>query len=174
MAPSVATDGMALLRNRPQDVGVPRRMLADGEECRLRAVSGKRRDKAGGVCGHGPSSKVRTISSLRRKSWSLKCSKPNPGPPAVSMATVRITPSGFGLPGHAVCAVACDAVATMAKAIIARRMCLIRSCMFVPTRVRRNWHPMCFCAVFQLARSESSAAVVCCALLVDWLAGKCA
>jgi tRNA 2-thiouridine synthesizing protein D len=31
--------------------------------------------------GQGPSSKVRTISLSRRKSYCLKCSKPNPGPP---------------------------------------------------------------------------------------------
>src|SRR6185312_7533686 len=32
-----------------------------------------------------------------RKSNSLKCSKPKPGPPVVSISTVRPTPSAFGL-----------------------------------------------------------------------------
>src|SRR6476620_4882912 len=50
--------------------------------------------------GHGPSSKVRTTSPSRRKSWVLKCSKPNPGPPVVSTSTTRETPSALGLPGQ--------------------------------------------------------------------------
>src|SRR5215217_8401574 len=49
------------------------------------------------VLGHGPSSKVRTTSLSRRKSSCLKCSKPNPGPPVVSISTVRDTPSALGL-----------------------------------------------------------------------------
>src|SRR5215475_1459684 len=52
---------------------------------------------AGVFSGHGPSSKVSTTSWSRRKSNSLKCSKPNPGPPVVSISTVRATPSAFGL-----------------------------------------------------------------------------
>src|SRR4051812_34852660 len=47
--------------------------------------------------GHGPSSKVRTTSLSRRKSSSLKCSKPKPGPPVVSISTVRPMPSASGL-----------------------------------------------------------------------------
>src|SRR6185295_16464462 len=47
--------------------------------------------------GHGPSSKVSTTSLSRRKSSSLKCSKPKPGPPVVSISTVRPMPSAFGL-----------------------------------------------------------------------------
>src|SRR5262245_30087768 len=50
--------------------------------------------------GHGPSSKVSTTSPSRRKSWLLKCSKPKPGPPVVSISTTRETPSASGLPGH--------------------------------------------------------------------------
>src|SRR5947209_947569 len=30
----------------------------------------------------------------------LKCSKPKPGPPVVSISTVRAKPSALGLPGH--------------------------------------------------------------------------
>src|SRR5689334_4292444 len=52
---------------------------------------------AGVFLGHGPSSKVRTTSPSRRKSWLLKCSKPNPGPPVVSISTTRATPSALGL-----------------------------------------------------------------------------
>src|SRR6478752_10188679 len=47
--------------------------------------------------GQGPSSYVNTTSWWRRKSRSLKCSKPNPGPPVVSISTVRATPRAFGL-----------------------------------------------------------------------------
>src|SRR5262249_10020839 len=36
-------------------------------------------------------------SLSRRKSCCLKCSKPKPGPPVVSISTVRETPSAFGL-----------------------------------------------------------------------------
>src|SRR6185437_5099400 len=45
--------------------------------------------KTEGVVTHGPSSKVRTTSPFFRKSWFLKCSKPKPGPPVVSISTVR-------------------------------------------------------------------------------------
>src|SRR5215475_13209988 len=55
---------------------------------------------AGVFFGQGPSSKVSTTSPSRRKSWVLKCSKPKPGPPVVSISTVRETPSAFGLPGQ--------------------------------------------------------------------------
>src|ERR1700730_12155292 len=55
---------------------------------------------AGVFFGQGPSSKVSTISPSRRKSCALKCSKPKPGPPVVSIPTTRETPSASGLPGH--------------------------------------------------------------------------
>src|SRR3954454_9309025 len=51
----------------------------------------------GVLTGHGPSSNVSTTSLSRRKSRSLKCSKPKPGPPVVSISTVRPMPSAFGL-----------------------------------------------------------------------------
>ena len=47
--------------------------------------------------GHGPSSKVSTTSFGSRKSSCLKCSKPKPGPPVVSISTTRPTPSASGL-----------------------------------------------------------------------------
>src|SRR3982751_5235253 len=50
----------------------------------------------GVLTGHGPSSKVSTTSLSRRKSSCLKCSKPKPGPPVVSISTVRDTPSAPG------------------------------------------------------------------------------
>src|SRR5262245_1986136 len=53
---------------------------------------------AGVFLGQGPSSKVKTTSASRRKSCSLKCSKPKPGPPVVSISTTRATPSAFGFP----------------------------------------------------------------------------
>src|SRR6478609_2739406 len=52
---------------------------------------------AGVFLGHGPSSKVSTTSPSRRKSWLLKCSKPKPGPPVVSISTTRATPIALGL-----------------------------------------------------------------------------
>src|SRR6202051_2161344 len=52
------------------------------------------------LCGQGPSSKVSTTSPGCRKSYCLKCSKPKPGPPVVSISTVRETPSASGWPGQ--------------------------------------------------------------------------
>src|SRR3954447_23249282 len=46
----------------------------------------------------GPSSKVSTTSLSFRKSSCLKCSKPKPGPPVVSICTTRETPSASGAP----------------------------------------------------------------------------
>ena len=47
---------------------------------------------AGELPGQGPSSKVNTTSLSRRKSYCLKCSKPKPGPPLVSISTMRESP----------------------------------------------------------------------------------
>src|SRR3982074_2449842 len=47
--------------------------------------------------GQGPSSNVSTTSPSRRKSWLLKCSKPKPGPPVVSISTTREIPKALGL-----------------------------------------------------------------------------
>ena len=52
---------------------------------------------AGVFSGHGPSSKVSTTSLSRRKSYCLKCSKPKPGPPVVSISTMRASPMPPGL-----------------------------------------------------------------------------
>src|ERR1700685_4358828 len=52
------------------------------------------------LCGQGPSSKVSTTSPGCRKSYCLKCSKPKPGPPVVSISTTRETPSASGWPGQ--------------------------------------------------------------------------
>src|SRR3954468_1342486 len=52
---------------------------------------------AGVFFGQGPSSKVSTTSPSRRKSWLLKCSKPKPGPPVVSISTTRLIPRALGL-----------------------------------------------------------------------------
>src|SRR6266481_143467 len=52
---------------------------------------------AGVFLGQGPSSKVSPTSPSRRKSWALKCSKPKPGPPVVSISTTRATPKALGL-----------------------------------------------------------------------------
>jgi hypothetical protein len=55
---------------------------------------------AGVFFGQGPSSKVSTTSPSRRKSWLLKCSRPKPGPPVVSISTTRLIPRALGLPAH--------------------------------------------------------------------------
>ena len=47
--------------------------------------------------GQGPSSNVSTTSFSRRKSYCLKCSKPKPGPPVVSISTMRERPMPPGL-----------------------------------------------------------------------------
>src|ERR1700761_5782473 len=52
--------------------------------------------KTAGVVTQGPSSNVSTTSWSRRKSSCLKCSKPNPGPPVVSISTTRPMPSASG------------------------------------------------------------------------------
>ena len=49
-----------------------------------------------GVVGHGPSSNVSTTSLSVRKSNCLYCRKPKPGPPVVSITTMRLTPSASG------------------------------------------------------------------------------
>src|SRR5262245_4690495 len=55
---------------------------------------------AGVLLGQGPSSKVSTTSPGLRKSWLLKCSKPKPGPPVVSICTGRASPRTSGLRGQ--------------------------------------------------------------------------
>src|SRR5258705_6393727 len=55
---------------------------------------------AGVFFGQGPSSKVSTTSPSRRKSWLLKCSRPKPGPPVVSISATRLIPRALGLPAH--------------------------------------------------------------------------
>src|SRR5262249_2125080 len=47
--------------------------------------------------GQGPSSQVNTTSLSRRKSYCLKCSVPNAGPPVVSISTMRERPMASGL-----------------------------------------------------------------------------
>src|SRR3954470_1632404 len=51
----------------------------------------------GVLTSQGPSSNVSTTSLSLRKSSCLKCSKPNPGPPVVSICTTRETPSASAL-----------------------------------------------------------------------------
>src|SRR6516225_4663075 len=68
---------------------------------------------AGVFLGHGPSSKVSTTSPSRKKSYALKCSKPKPGPPVVSISTTREMPSALGFPGQEEVTVAeCTAAAS--------------------------------------------------------------
>ena len=84
-----------------ENLRVVGRMLADREERGLRAMGAERVEHEPQCWfGQGPSSKVSTTSLLRRKSCCVKCSNPKPGPPVVSISTVRAIPSASGLPGH--------------------------------------------------------------------------
>src|SRR6266566_1980794 len=74
--------------------------LPIGKNVALRQWDASAANPAGVLPGQGPSSKVSTTSPGLRKSWVLKCSKPKPGPPVVSICTVRDIPSAFGLPGQ--------------------------------------------------------------------------
>src|SRR5436190_7427997 len=76
--------------------------LPIGKKIALVQCAASAASTAGVFFGHGPSSKVSTTSPCRRKSWVLKCSKPKPGPPVVSISTTRPTPSALGLPGQEV------------------------------------------------------------------------
>ena len=53
MRPGVGADGVALCRDLLQDLGMPGRMLADGEEDRLSAVLIERGEHGGGRAGPG-------------------------------------------------------------------------------------------------------------------------
>ena len=85
---------------------------------------------AGVLPGQGPSSKVKTTSLSRRKSYCLKCSKPKPGPPVVSISTMRVSPmpsglSHAGMAGAAGVGFAC-AAATLGAAGVAWVACATR------------------------------------------------
>src|SRR6202048_475096 len=79
----------------------------------------------GVLTGHGPSSNVSTTSLSLRKASCLKCSKPKPGPPVVSISTMRAMPSALGLAQGAFAdagagagaAVACGAVALLVPVV---------------------------------------------------------
>src|SRR6478735_6111099 len=89
------------------DLRMPARVLADLEEGRLQAFV-RQCLEHGVLPGQGPSSKVKTTSLSRKKSYCLKCSKPKPGPPVVSISTMRVKPMPPGL-SHTGMAVAEDA-----------------------------------------------------------------
>src|SRR6202011_332690 len=76
----------------------------------------------GVLTGQGPSSKVSTTSLSRRKSSCLKCSKPNPGPPDVSISTTRAIPSALGF-AQAAFAGAAEAAACGAAALLVAAVC---------------------------------------------------
>src|SRR6266498_2521367 len=79
--------------------------LPIGKNVALTQCEASAASTAGVFFGHGPSSNVSTTSLLRRKSCSLKCSNPKPGPPVVSTSTMRDVPSAFGLLAHPTVAV---------------------------------------------------------------------
>src|SRR5665213_1145872 len=88
---------------------------------------------AGVLTVQGPSSNVSTTSWSRRKSSCLKCSKPKPGPPVVSISTTRAMPSALGLAHVGLAAVgagagagagaACGAAAWGAAALLVAGVC---------------------------------------------------
>src|SRR3984957_20164621 len=69
--------------------------------------------------GHGPSSNVSTTSFSRRKSSCLKCSKPKPGPPVVSISTTRPIPSASGLAQGALAGAGATAAGGVAGLLVA-------------------------------------------------------
>src|SRR5437867_10799114 len=83
-----------------EDTGLVGRVQADREKIALVQCAASAASTACVFFGQGPSSKVSTTSPSRRKSWVLKCSKPKPGPPVVSISTTRLIPRAFGLPSH--------------------------------------------------------------------------
>ena len=98
MRPGVRPDGVAGRQNLLQDFRIVGGVLADRErKCRSCIGPPATSTPTGVLTSHGPSSKVSTTSLSRRKSSCLKCSKPNPGPPVVSISTTRAIPSASGL-----------------------------------------------------------------------------
>ena len=86
---------------------------------------------AGVLPGQGPSSKVKTTSLSRKKSYCLKCSKPKPGPPVVSISTMRAKPippglSQAGMAGAAGAGFACAEAAFGAPAGVVWVACATR------------------------------------------------
>lgn len=104
MRPMVRADGVALLVHLFENFRVIGGVLADREENRLCAsLRASALSTAGVLFGHGPSSKVSTTSLSRRKSCILKCSKPKPGPPVVSISTVRAMPMASRVGARGLC-----------------------------------------------------------------------
>ena len=87
--------------------------LPMGKNVALRQWCASAASTAGVLPGQGPSSKVSTTSPGFKKSCILKCSTPKPGPPVVSICTVREMPNASGLPGQGT---ACEAGGLVAAA----------------------------------------------------------
>ena len=90
-------DGVAGGRHLLEDFGLLDRMLADREEDRLGAVRGERGQHRRRI--HRPRAVVEGEHDFAgaQEVMALKCSKPKPGPPVVSISTTRLTPIAFGL-----------------------------------------------------------------------------
>ena len=81
-----------------QDLRMIGGVLADREEQALGAFVGERLQHRGRVVRPRDRRRRSARPPCRlRKSNCLKCSKPKPGPPVVSISTTRETPSAFGL-----------------------------------------------------------------------------
>ena len=105
VAPGVAADGVAGGGDLLEDFGMPDRVLADREEYRLGALRRERREHRRRILRPGAVIEGQHDLAVRRKSMLLKCSKPKPGPPVVSISTTRATPSASGLPGQTALAI---------------------------------------------------------------------
>jgi hypothetical protein len=88
---------------------MPHRVPPISKNVAFRQLSASALSTAGVLSGHGPSSKVSTTSFGRKKSYCLKCSKPKPGPPVVSISTMRARPMPPGLSHVAILTVGLDA-----------------------------------------------------------------
>ena len=71
------------------DFGVPHCVYADLKECGLQTFVGQRLEGCGRVLWPGAVVERQKISLSRRKSYCLKCWKTKPGPPVVSISTIR-------------------------------------------------------------------------------------
>src|SRR6266852_1728972 len=96
--------------------------LPIGKKIALVQCAASAASTAGVFLGHGPSSKVSTTSPSRKKSWLLKCSKPKPGPPVVSISTTRATPSAFGRLAQPPCAIEAAAGAAPTVPVVRGRV----------------------------------------------------
>ena len=92
VTPGMRADGVAGGGNLLEDAGLVGGMQADREEDRLGAVRGERGEHGRRVLRPGAVVEGQHDLAFAQEIMALKCSKPKPGPPVVSISTVRATP----------------------------------------------------------------------------------